>query len=453
MPPRNPATPHPTRRPFYTATADFAAGRDTPRAYLERCLETIAALEPMIGAFVALNLDGAKAAADRSTARWRAGKALSPIDGMPVGIKDIIETEDMPTEQGSPIFTGWRTGRDAATVAALREAGAVVVGKTVTTEFAASEPRGTRNPWDLARTPGGSSSGSAASVAVGMLPVGLGTQVVGSIVRPASFCGVIGFKPSVGAINRGGSYDGLSQSCDGALAATLEDAWLTLREISARAGGDPGYPGLSGPREVPAARKPARLALLETAGWAEASAAAKGALEAAAGRLKAAGVEIVSRRDRADIAEAETALAQAMPVTRAINNWEGRWPANVYRDRSGLSQAMKERLAAAEAMSLEDYQRLLAERERIRAAYAKLAAACDACITLCAPGAAPIGLGSTGNPIFVAPGSILGVPAIGLPQLEEDGLPLGFQVLGFAQKDAGAVAVARWIDATLGAAR
>src|ERR1700722_17279416 len=209
----NRATPSPTRRPFIARTTDFAAKRTTPRVYLELCLAEIEALEPRIGAFVSLNLAGARAAADRSTERWRDDRTLSPIDGMPVGVKDIIETEDMPTEQGSPLFAGYRTGRDAATVGALREAGAVVVGKTVTTEFAASEPRGTRNPWDLDRTPGGSSSGSAAAVGVGMLPSALGTQVIGSILRPSSYCGVVGFKPSVGAINRSGSYDGFSQSC------------------------------------------------------------------------------------------------------------------------------------------------------------------------------------------------------------------------------------------------
>src|SRR4029077_8320698 len=154
-----------------------------------------------------------------SNERWRAGKPLSPIDGMPIGIKDIIETRDMPTEQGSPLFTGYRTERDAASVAALREAGAVIVGKTVTTEFAATEPRGTRNPWDQGRTPGGSSSGSAAAVGAGVVSAALGTQVMGSIVRPASYCGCVGFKPSVGGINRGGSHDELSQSCMGVLAA------------------------------------------------------------------------------------------------------------------------------------------------------------------------------------------------------------------------------------------
>jgi Asp-tRNA(Asn)/Glu-tRNA(Gln) amidotransferase A subunit family amidase len=446
------ATENPELRAFHTATDAFAAGRDTPRAYLERCLERIEALEPKVHAFVALNLPGARAAADQSSARWRAGRPLSPVDGMPVGIKDIIETEDMPTEQGSPIFAGWRTGRDAATVAALKEAGAVVVGKTVTTEFASSVPtRDTRNPWDLERTPGGSSSGSAAAVALGMLPSALGTQVLGSILRPSSFCGVYGMKPSVGAINRGGSYDGLSQSCDGTLAASLEDAWLTLREISARAGGDPGYPGLSGPRAVPAAKPPARLALLETAGWAVASDEAKAALERAAAKLAASGITILRRRDHAAIETVEAGIGQAMRLSRAINNWEGRWPVNVYRNRPGLSRAMLDRLAAAEAMSLENYQGLLAERARIRADYARLKGVVDAAITLSAPGPAPMGLSSTGDPIFVVGGSLLGVPALSLPRLEAERLPLGLQVLGFEQEDAAAFALARAIDATLAA--
>jgi len=154
---------------------------------------------------------------------------------MPLGIKDIIETADMPTENGSPLFVGWRSERDAASVAALREAGAVIVGKTVTTEFAATEPRGTRNPHDLRRTPGGSSSGSAAAVAAGMLSAALGTQVIGSTIRPASYCGCIGFKASVGALNRGGSHDGLSQSATGVLAVTLQDAWQVAYEIVVRA--------------------------------------------------------------------------------------------------------------------------------------------------------------------------------------------------------------------------
>ena len=279
--------PVPQAKPFLAAAAQFAGGNDTPRAYLERCLDALAAWEPKIGAFVHTNVDGARAAADASSIRWRDNKSLSAIDGMPVGIKDIIETADMPTEMGSPLFDGWCSGRDAAAVAALREAGAVILGKTVTTEFAATEPRGTRNPWDLARTPGGSSSGSGAAVAAGLVSAALGTQVQGSIVRPASYCGCVGFKPSVGSINRGGSHDELSQSCMGVLAATLEDAWQVASEIAARAGGDPGYPGLVGPLRAPPAVKPRRLVFLETAGWQEASAEAKQALQEFDGPLDA----------------------------------------------------------------------------------------------------------------------------------------------------------------------
>src|SRR5438552_2978240 len=176
---------NPVSIPFFSAVSAFAAGTDSPRAMLERCLSRLAEFEPRVGAFVHYDDAAARPAADRSTDRWRAGSPLSAIDGMPIGIKDVIETADMPTQMGSELFAGWRSDRDAASVAALREAGAVVLGKTVTTEFAAREPRGTRNPWDPERTPGGSSSGSAAAVACGMVPAALGTQVLGSIVRPA----------------------------------------------------------------------------------------------------------------------------------------------------------------------------------------------------------------------------------------------------------------------------
>ncbi len=197
----------PATRSYLATRADFASGQLTPRQFLERSLELLDSWEPRIGAFVTTGLPAARAAADRSSERWRAGRPLSPIDGMPVGIKDIIETIDMPTQMGSPLFDGWRSEKDAASVRALRDAGAVIVGKTVTTEFAASEPRGTRNPWNTAHTPGGSSSGSAAAVAVGVVSAALGTQVIGSTIRPASFCGCVGFKPSVNAFNREGSHD------------------------------------------------------------------------------------------------------------------------------------------------------------------------------------------------------------------------------------------------------
>src|SRR3974390_2454115 len=195
----------PALRPYLATTPNFASGTATPRQFLEQSLELLDAWEPRIGAFVCTNLPAARAAADRATERWRAGRPLSATDGMPVGIKDVTETFDMPTQMGSPLFQGCGSEKDAASVRALRDAGAVIVGKTVTTEFAASEPRGTRNPWNTAHTPGGSSSGSAAAVAVGAVSAALGTQVIGSVLRPASFCGCIGFKPRAKALNRASS--------------------------------------------------------------------------------------------------------------------------------------------------------------------------------------------------------------------------------------------------------
>ena len=434
----------PVMRPYLPATAHFAAGEGSPRAFLERCLAALDASEPTVGAFVTLNIEAARATADESTKRWRAGKPLSAIDGMPVGIKDIIETIDMPTQNGSPLFEGFRSERDAASVAALREAGAVIIGKTVTTEFAATEPRGTRNPWDPARTPGGSSSGSAAAVAVGAISVGLGTQVLGSILRPASFCGCFGFKPTVGAINRGGSYDGLSQSVHGPIAASLPEAWQVAYEIAQRAGGDPGFAGLYGPATPPAAAKPRKVAVLETDGWAVATAAAKRALEGAVAKLKSAGIAIAGRPDSEQVAAVETAIHGARELSVAINAWESRWPINTYRARDAgkLSKAMLDRGVQAEAMTLEDYRRAIADRDRRRAIYHALADEFDACITLSAPGAAPLGLGSTGDPIFAVAGSMLGVPALSLPVLNDGGLPLGLQVLGFAHRDAALFAAA-----------
>jgi Asp-tRNA(Asn)/Glu-tRNA(Gln) amidotransferase A subunit family amidase len=434
--------------PFFSAVPAFAAGNDTPRAFLDRCLERLTELERTVQAFVCHDIVAARIAADRATERWRAGRPLSPIDGMPVGIKDIIETADMPTGQGSPLWEGTRTGRDAASVAALREAGAVILGKTVTTEFASSEPLGpTRNPWDPARTPGGSSSGSAAAVGCGMVPAALGTQVVGSIIRPASFCGCVGYKPSVGGINRGGSFDHFSQSCTGLLAASLEDAWLVASAIASRVGGDPGYLGVQGPAEPPASRQPKRLAMLETAGWTVAAPEARAALETAIGALVAAGVAVVRRRDDPALETIEASLADAEGLTRRINAWEGRWPLNTYRaiDAGKLSRAALERLEMAEGLTLADYGAAIGRRRDIRAQFAALATSYDAVVTLPATGPAPIGLGHTGNPIFAVPFSLLGVPTVSLPLFAVENLPLGLQVIGFAGADAKLFATAAWM--------
>jgi Asp-tRNA(Asn)/Glu-tRNA(Gln) amidotransferase A subunit family amidase len=441
-----------TPKPYLAVTARFASGADTPRDFLERCLADVATHEPKIGAFVELGLDAARAAAEASGQRWREGKPLSALDGMPVGIKDIIETIDLPTGQGSPLFVGCRTGRDAASVVALREAGAVIVGKTVTTEFASSEPLiKSKNPHDLRRTPGGSSSGSAAGVAAGMMSAALGTQVIGSTIRPASYCGVIGYKVSLGALNRGGSYDGLSQSCTGVLATTLEDAWQVAYEIASRVGGDPGYPGLYGPARAPAAKKPQRLTFLETAGWAFASSDAKAAITEALGKLKAAGIEVVTRRSDSNVAALEAAIADARPLSMRINGWESRWPLNTYRNKDAgkVSPVMLQRLAEAEAMTLDDYRRDIKRRDEVRAIYATLAGACDACVSLAAPKAAPMGLESTGDPSCTVHASLIGMPSVSLPVLQDEGLPLGLQLTGFLNRDAELFATAAAVKGSL----
>jgi len=437
------------RRPYLAATTAFKNGSDSPRAFLERCLEVIDAQEERVGAIVSTNFDAARKAADASGARWKSGETLSPIDGMPIGIKDIMETADMPTGQGSPLFTGWEGRRDCAAVAALREAGAVIVAKMVTTEFASSHPSPTRNPWDTTRTPGGSSSGSAAAVGIGMLPAALGSQVIGSIIRPSGYCGCYGFKPSVGGINRGGSFDDFSQSCSGVLGASLADTWTVARAMSLRAGGDPGYPGLSGPIELPAAVKPKRVAFLETAGWPRATDGARQAMAQAREKLLAADIDVIDRTSSSAVEGVEIAIATARELSMQINAWEGHWPLNTYArdmDKSKLSSSAIGRLEQAQKMTQEQYQGLIVKREAVRATYAALKSEASLCMTLSAPGAAPVGLDSTGDPVFTVPTSLLGVPSLTLPVLQDEGLPLGLQLFGYVQQDADLFAAAGAID-------
>ena len=437
----------PLRRPVVARTAKFAAG-DSPRAVLEGCLEDIARWEAAVGAFTALDVDGARRAADASTVRWRTGQQRSAIDGMVVGVKDMIDTGDLPTGMGSPLYDGYTPRVDAASVQGLREAGAVILGKTVTTEFASSQPRGTRNPWDPARTPGGSSSGSAAAVATGMLCGALGTQVVGSILRPAGYCAAYGYKPTPGGINRGGSLDFLSQSVTGTIAATLQDAWTMARAIVERVGGDPGTPGITGPLTPPEARQPARLAVLRTAGWPRLEPAARAALEAALDTLRRHGVTIITPDECPALQAVEAATADALAQTFDINAWEWRWPLGSYiaRDAEQVSPSSRDRHAHANRLTQADYAAALQRRLAARATLAALLHECDGLISVTAPGGAPVGLETTGDPIFVVPGSYLGMPGVALPVLEADGLPLGLQLLGAPGADAALFAHAAAID-------
>ena len=432
---------------FAEARKRFSDRVLSPREYLEQCLARIDEREPVVRAFVSMNVDGARKAADASSERYRGGKPLSSIDGMPVAIKDIIETEDMPTGFGSPIFKDWRGGRDAACVYALRQAGAVIVGKVVTTEFAGAPPGPTTNPLDPTRTPGGSSSGSAAAVAAGMVPVALGTQVGGSVLRPASFCGIIGYKPTYGAINRGNLCDNYSQNCIGTLSETLADGWAVLHEIAARVGGDPGFPPFAGGATPAPPRRPSVLAVLETAGWPVADADAKEALRTFLDQLAADGVTLVDRRSSKRVEALEAAITGLAEVAHGINAWEMQWPFGdlATRHRELLSEPLRERLDQGARMTPDEYRMLLRRRDYARDLLQSLAGDIDACITLAARGIAPVGIASTGDAIFNAPGSALRTPAISLPMLTVNGLPVGVQLLGYPGQDRDLSALAGYV--------
>ena len=446
---------------FHDAARRFAEGADTPRAYLERCLEAIAAREPVVRAFAALNEAGARQAADTSAARWRAGRPLSPIDGMPVGIKDLLETRDMPTEMGCEAYRGNFPKRDNAAVWALRQAGAVIPGKTVTAELGGSQPGPTTNPFDRTRTPGGSSSGSAAAVAAGMVPAAIGTQVAGSIIRPASYCGNVALKPSQGGINRG-ERQATSQSTHGVHANAVEDMWQVAIEIAARAGGDRGATGLMGPPAPPFPVRPERLIVVETAGWRQLDDASRSAFEAVVEALRDAGVSVLRRGDHPLVEAFEAAIADASAAGSAITAWENRWSQRALVDANpdGVSARAKAVLAAAEAMTVADYQARLAEREAAQLRHAALAPMADAVISLASPGPAPVWAGDkpgeplvarpTGDFVFNAPSSMLFAPVVTVPLMAVAGLPVGVQVMGQRGEDARITAIARWL---LGAAK
>lgn len=438
---------------FHDRVPRFRDGTDTPRAYLERCAAAIEAREREVMAFAHLDLAGARHLADEATARWRAGRPLSPIDGMPVGIKDLMETHDMPTEYGCDLFRGHRPIRDAAPVAALRALGGVILGKTETVCLGGGDPARTRNPFDLRRTPGGSSAGSAAAIAARMLPMALGTHARGSTIRPASFCGAFGLKPTFGAINRQGVFS-MAHSMDhvGVLAGSLEDLWIAAIHIALEAGGDPGHPGLYGGTDVPVPRRPQRLIRLDMAGWAETDAETRAAFDAWLERIAGAGIAILSRQDDPAIEAYERELAAMPALWRALYRYEMRWPMLQYLERfpDKLPPRLKQGIAEGQGLTLAEYRAALVRRAHLRRLHEELARRADAFVTLSSPGPGPIGM-DQGSAVFNEASSVLGAPALSLPLLASDGAPVGIQMLGPWHGDENLIAIGRFIVAeTLG---
>ena len=413
------------------AVALLRSSAVSSEALVGACLARIAAEEPRIQAWEHLDPALALAQARRMDAvRAEPGASALPLAGLPVGVKDIIDTADMPTACGSPIHQGRRPSADAACVAALRAAGAVILGKTVTTEFALFTPGKTRNPHDPARTPGGSSSGSAAAVAASMVPAALGSQTAGSVIRPAAFCGVFGFKPSHGLLSLAG-VSPLAPSLDtlGVFARDAADLPLLASAMGASL------------LPVKPLATPPRIRLCRTEQWPMASPEAQRAVEETAARLTGAGA-VVSE------AELEPELAGLYEAQKTIMAVEiARSFAVLRRDRGELlSGSLRGIIASGAATPFESYRAALDLARQARGQLPRIFASADVLLTASAPGEAPVGLESTGDPAFCRIWTLLHLPCANIPgALGPHGLPIGVQLVGPPGGDREFLAAVEWI--------
>ena len=416
------------------ALEELRASRLTAEALMRACVERIAEREPVVQAFAHLDPELALAEARRRDAAGAHG----PLHGLPLGVKDIIDTSDLPTAYGSRVYAGNRPAHDAACVALARAAGAVVLGKTVTAEFAFRAPGPTTNPHDPAHTPGGSSSGSAAAVADFMLPVAFGTQTGGSVIRPASFCGVIGYKPSFGTINRAGVKP-LADSFDtvGLFARSVADVALVTAVL---AGDEPAR------RRVEPV-EPARIGLCRTPSWPEAGPAARDVLKASADRLTRAGARVEELELPAAFADFNRHHSTILlfGAFRALA-----YERTVHADR--LAPDTLEELEAGSRIPRRDYLAAKARIAECRRLIATVFEAADLLLAPSAPGEAPRGLESTGDATFNRLWTGLLVPCLNLPAgTGPNGLPVGVQTVGARNDDARLLAWSAWIEARLAA--
>jgi Asp-tRNA(Asn)/Glu-tRNA(Gln) amidotransferase A subunit family amidase len=434
--------------PAAQAARLIADGKISAEELTRACLARIEQRDPDVQAWAFLDPEHALARA-RAADAWRlAGRPIGPLHGVPVGVKDIIDTADMPTENGSVLHAGRTPSRDAAVVARLRAAGAVVLGKTVTTEFATYTPGKTRNPHHPGHTPGGSSSGSAAAVAAGMVPLALGSQTNGSVIRPASFCGVWGFKPTHGLIPRTGVLL-LSRTLDhlGVFARTLEDIALALEVCVGWDEGDPDTrPRASVPfRDIAAEEPPLppMFAFVKTPHWERTAPDTRAAFAELTERLGPQVEEVDLAPSAAEAWSWHRTIMQAEMALNLEREWE--------RGRDRLSPSLREQLAAGRAVTALDYQRAVRAIRPLHRSLGELfEQRYDAILTPAAPGTAPAGLGSTGDPVFCTLWTLAGLPALNVPLMVGDnGLPLGVQLVGPRHGDARLLRTARWLAARL----
>lgn len=409
----------------------------------EACLARIRAREADVGAFAYLDADHVLSMAKAADA-WRGtGRALGALHGVPVAIKDVIDTADMPTENGTAIDAGRRPGRDAEAVRRLRAAGAIVIGKTVTAELASLTPGKTRNPHDLSRTPGGSSSGSAAAVADNMVPLAVGTQTVGSVIRPASFCGVYGFKPTFGLISRFGVLpQAASLDTVGVFARALEDVALVADVLAGHDPADADTRLMPAPRLLDTAltEPPVRpaIAFVKGPAWDEKAApdirAGFAELTAALG---AACQEVALPEIFAEAAGAVHTLSR-VGIARSYGGY-------LTRGGDKLSPFLQRAIAEGRGIAAVDYLTARDWQASLNAGLEPLFAHYDAIVTPAAPGEAP-GPETTGDPAFNGLWTLCGVPALSLPLLTgANGLPIGVQLVGRRGEDARLLRTARWL--------
>ncbi len=428
------------------AAERIAGGHISSEEYVGACLERIAALDGVVRAFAHHDPADALAQAKRLDERRRSGLAIGPLHGLPVAVKDIFDTADYPTECGSPLLKGRRPMRDSTVVARLRAAGAVIIGKTVTTEFAYFHPGPTRNPHDLERTPGGSSSGSAAAVAAAMVPLAIGSQPNGSMIRPAAFCGVYGCKPTHGTISRHGALT-LSKALDhvGVFARTLADTALILEVLAGYDPQDSDTRPVAAPAflETVAAEPPLppRFAFIRTPVWDKTDAQARAAFEDLLNRLG----------ESAAVVNLPDAYAAAWDDQRAIMAADMAHNLNAVVERGGdvSSKTLRDFLAEGCAVTAVRYLAARDAARRYAAGIAEIFKEYDAIITPATAGVAPKGE-ATGSPMFCTLWTLTGLPAMSLPLLKgEGGMPLGVQLIGERGDDARLLRTANWLINTL----
>ena len=429
-----------------TLTDTIAALRDGAISavdVVESCLARIAAVDANIEAWTFLDPDHARAQARALDEARSNGRPLGPLHGIPVGVKDIFDTADMPTEDGTVLHSGRQPREDCTAVALLREAGAVIMGKTVTTELALLTPGKTRNPHDPERTPGGSSSGSAAAVGSGMVPVAIGSQTNGSVIRPASFCGVVGYKPTHGLISRRGVRS-LSRTLDhvGVFAGAVADAAMVAEVMMTYDAGDDDMHLQARPQLSRMAAEepplPPTFAFVKTPVWDKADQDSQEAFAELAEMLGDSAAEV----------ELPPIFEHAWDLQRIIQDAEVAvsFTPEYEKGRDQLSPRLRAIIEHGYQVPAADYIRAVARIPLLNLALDEIFARYDAILTPSTPGEAPVGLETTGNPVFCTPWSLLGTPAVSLPLLQgSNGMPIGVQLVGQRGNDGRLLRTARWL--------